>query len=140
MPFVDPPPAIIAGYPARVLAVWLGRAVARGAFDELQPVERRHVLAAVRAIELAGEAWYQRRPSAVIEDIADLGNSETLLAEIGARSSHGDHCSIDEAAAALGVSARRARQLAAAGLGHKVGAVWVVDRGALLAELERRAA
>jgi hypothetical protein len=71
--------------------------------------------------------------------VAAGGNSETpdaemppswMETEVGTR----------EAAELLGVSARRARQLAAGGLGRKVGSVWVLDRALVVAEATRRRA
>lgn len=130
-PFIDPPPAIVNGYAARALATWLRAAWGRGDFASLPADGREQVYATVKAIEYAGEAWARRR-------VAAVGNSATLVAAIGAQSS--DDMSIAEAATVLEVKPRRMRQLAAEGLGHKVGASWVCDRDAVLAEAERRSA
>lgn len=130
-PFIDPPPAIVHGYAARALATYLRKAWDRGDFVPLPADGREQVYATIKAIEFAGEAWQRRR-------VAAVGTSATLVSAIGAPSP--DDMSIDEAAQVLDVKARRMRQLAAAGLGHKVGAMWVCDRDAVLAEAERRSA
>ena len=126
-PFVDPPPALVCGYAARALAVLLREVD----LDRLPPIGREQVAATVRAIEMAGEAWLRSRQG------SDLGTSEPVVAEVGARLAH--EMSIDDAAGVLGVSARRVRTLAAEGLGRKVGYVWVLDGAAVLALAERRA-
>jgi hypothetical protein len=77
-PFIDPPPAIVHGYAARDLAIWLRRAWDRGDFGRLPPDGREQVYATIRAIEYAGEAWQRRR-------VAAVGNSATPVAAIGAQ-------------------------------------------------------
>lgn len=135
VPFIDPPPAFVFGYSAQVISKWLRSTWNRGEFEHLDPAGRDELYATLKAIEYAADAWQRRRVSAVTSGV---GNTETSNAEPSASSSR--DMSSDQVAAMLGLTSRRARQLAAAGLGHKVGAVWVCDRDAVLAEAERRAA
>ena len=86
----------------------------------------------MRSIERAGQASFDAGAS-------DLGTTEVVGAEARSGWSH-DEISIDEAAGILGVSPRRVRTLAAGGLGRKVGSRWLIDRAAVLAEVERRGA
>lgn len=130
-PFIDPPPAIVHGYSARVLAGWLRREWDRGDFDWVPADGREQLYATIRAIEFAGDAWARRRISAV-------GNSEAPRTEIGAPLIN--EMSIAEAAAVLDLTTRRVRTLAAEGLGRKVGSVWVCDAAAVLALAESRSA
>ncbi len=133
VPFVDAA-AVVHGYPARVLAVWLRTAWRNGGFDALPPPDRGVVEATIRGIELAGEYWYRRRPSA---SVADVGNLPTPPAEAVVPSEH--ELTVTQAAAMLGVTTRRARQLAPLLGGRKAGGVWLLDAAAVAAEAERRA-
>lgn len=127
--------ALVSGYPARVLGLVARAAFDRGAFDGMPEVGRLQVVSAIRALERAGELWLSVADEV---PVTDVGNSETWPAEIGAGSS--DDLSSAQAAVMLGVSERRARQLAAGGLGRKVRGQWRVDRAEVLAEVERRQA
>jgi hypothetical protein len=91
---------------------------------------RVEVLVAQDNIRRAAKA-YESLP------IAAGGSAETDEAEIDPEWTD-DEISTEAAATLLGVSNRRARQLGAAGLGRKVGPVWVFDRARVLAERRHR--
>ena len=126
-----PAAVVIDGYAARALAIMLRRDWDRGDFRSLPPEGRSEAYHAVRALERAGEAWMRSRPSVG-------GRAETAVVEIGSESSHEQFISVDTAAGLLGVSDRRVRQLAAAGLGAKVGGSWVIRRSDVELEAARR--
>lgn len=133
LPFYDPPPAIVHGYAARALAIYLRSAWERGEFSALPADGREDVRLTISAIAHAGEAWYRRRPSA-------HGSAEAFAPEMQAPSDHDVFLTVDEAAGLLGLTPRRVRSLAAAGLGVKVGGVWMLDAEQVELEAKRRAA
>jgi hypothetical protein len=132
-PYLNGGTAFVFGYPATVFSKGLRAAWDRGDFDHLD--SRDELYAHLKAMEYAAYAHEQRRVSAAPSAV---GSPDPNEPEIGAQSSH--DMSIDEAAGVLGVTPRRVRQLAPLGLGHKVGATWVCDRAAVMAEAERRRA
>ncbi|MFM9595794.1 helix-turn-helix domain-containing protein [Streptomyces scabiei] len=68
--------------------------------------------------------------------VAVDGSEETEVPEVEAPLRH--EITTGEAAALLGLTERRARQLAAGGMGQRRGGRWVLDRSAVLAYAERR--
>lgn len=119
--------ALVRGYVAVLAGVGLRDLARKGFYDRTEPGARAELLAVIAEIERAGSAW-----QAGIE--AANGNSETSPAEIAPRSA----VSAEQAASLLGVSPRRVRQLAPLIGGVKNGGRWRFERGAVLAERERR--
>ena len=125
--------ALVSGFAAHVFDVLLARhlpAVLR--FTPLSPEQRAEVEAARAAIARAADVYVG------MPVVSAFGSAETPAAEIGASWAGDEVVTTAEAAVLLGVSERRARQLAAAGLGRKVGQRWVLDRGAVLAWRDRQ--
>lgn len=124
--------AVVDGFAAHVLDRLLARylpAVLAG----LPAWARAEVEATRDEIRRAARA-YESLP------VAAVGSAELPPGEVAPQWTPGDEgMSTGAAADFLGVSSRRARQLAAAGLGRKVGGVWVLDRSSVLAERDRRA-
>lgn len=121
--------AVVTGSAAHVLAVVLRRAVSRGELDGLPDGVRRAAASAIEAVALAGRAWQDSRASAD-------GSNQARVAEAGASSARAD-MSTAEAADVMGVTERRARQLAPS-LGRKVGGVWRLDPALVNAYMESR--
>jgi hypothetical protein len=115
------------GFAASLVARAVRSAVARGEFDGLHPKDRDRLVRLVEDLEACEAAWIEHRN----------GSSETPQTEIVGSSGS---MTTEAAATVLGVTARRARQLAAAGLGVKHGGRWSLDRVAVLREVERREA
>lgn len=122
MPYVSG--VLVDGYPAALLGVALRDLARRGYFDRVPADARAELLATIADLEKAGRAWSQRA----------AGSSETARPEVVSPSV----LSVDQAAALLGVSARRARQLAPSLGGRKTAGRWVFDRDAVAAERQRR--
>lgn len=137
VPFLDPPPAIVHGPAAVGMAFVLRRAMHAGFFDGLPEHLVSQTIAAVRAVDFAAKAWERRQPDRTAEPIAASGNSETRIEWDRAHSE--DAMSVSEAAMILELGERQVRNLAASGLGRRVGKGWVLDRAAVEAERERRA-
>ncbi|MFJ7159746.1 hypothetical protein ACIQUQ_33000 [Streptomyces sp. NPDC101118] len=97
--------------------------------DELPAWMRPEVDGARRAIRLAAQE-YEGLPVAVD------GSAATQAAALGPLSPH----EIDtyQASVLLGLGERRVRQLAAGGMGRRVGGRWLLDRSAVLAYAEHR--
>lgn len=115
---------VVSGYPALLAGVALRDLARRGYFDRVPPSVRAELLQVIGDLEKAGRAW-QRQAA---------GTTETTASEIPASSA----VSAGEAAALLGVTARRARQLAPVLGGSKRRGAWTLDRSAVLAERQRR--
>lgn len=127
---ISQPAALVPGGPARALAIVLRRAARDGVFDSMPPDQRSEVLAALDELEAAGDLWLR----------TSAANARTQARSAApARPSAGQTITIREAAAMLDVTQARVRQIAPA-LGQKRGGRWLLDRAAVLAELERRAA
>jgi hypothetical protein len=94
---------------------------------------RDDVEATARAIRRAA-VEYEALP------ISPERSGETPVFEIGARSErdHGDGLDVGQAALLLGVSPRRVQQLAAGGMGRKVGRAWLLDSTAVREHGRRR--
>lgn len=137
VPFLDGGAAVVHGRAATGVAWLLQRAVERGETASLPDAVRAETLAAIQAVDLASRAWARRQTTAV--STADCGSSAARPAPDPAHSND-DLLTTAEAAEMLGVKERRARDLAASGLGRRVGGSWVLDRAAVEAEAERRGA
>ena len=138
VPFLDPPAAIVHGRAAVGVAWLLQRAVARGDLASLPQAVREETVAAAHAIDLASRAWARRQPPAAVS-AAVSGSSAAPLRPDASHSLH-DVLTVAQAAELLGVRPRRARDLAASGLGRRVGGRWVFERAAVEAEAVRRGA
>lgn len=125
--------AVIDGYPAYVLADALRQLSRNRYFDRHSPAQRGEILAAIRALGLAGQAWMAERES-VIEQ---RGTAET---DDQADSSCFDQISTKEAGVMLGLTDRMVRNLAARGELPGVLAKdgWRLDRAAVLDLAQRR--
>lgn len=138
VPFVQHA-AVVHGRAAVGVAWLLERSVSRGDLEALPAAMRAEVVAAIEAVRLAGAAWSRRNVGAVSG--ADSGTSATRAGADGASSAHeprGEVLGVTESAEILGVGVRRARDLAAGGLGEKVGGRWVLHRAAVEEERARR--
>jgi hypothetical protein len=111
--------ALVAGASAHVIDRLLARYLPNLLLPSWLLAEVESTKAAIRRAALE----YEARP------IADNGIAETSIAAIEAPSPH-ELCTAD-AAATLGLSERRARQLGPV-LGRRVGRSWVFDRAAVL--------
>lgn len=139
LPLVRADTALVSGWSAWMIARTLDRHLA-GELDQVPDHRVVPVLATLDAIRVAALAWEDTeatRSSSTTPPIAAVGNSATTDAATSAKSEH-DDLSVDEAAAMMGLGVRRVRMLAPALGGRKVAGVWVLDRGAVLAELEAR--
>lgn len=123
--------ALVHGASAHILdRVLTSPNVAEALRRQLMPSQTRlEWEAARRAIRRAALA-YEALP------FAEDGSAAARLAEVGPPSLH--EITTDEASALLGVGERRVRQLAAQGMGRRAGGRWLLDRSAVLAEVERR--
>lgn len=95
----------------------------------LPPDMRAELEATRRAIRRAALAYAARPPAA-------SGSTEAEALAVEAPSSH--EITTAEASTLLALSDRRVRQLAAEGMGRRVGGRWLVDRSAVLAYAGRR--
>lgn len=124
--------ALIEGFAAHVLDRVLARHLpAVLAVMPFSPEQRAEVDAARAAIQQAADR-YEQRPLSAADDETALD-----VAAVSADSAH-EWISTSEAAVMLGVQERRARQLAAAGMGRKVGRAWLLDRSAVLVYRDER--
>lgn len=107
--------ALVDGTAAGIITAVLSRHLP--AYLPLMPVAvRRDVDQAVEALRRAAAAHR-----------AAGGNTATPPPPAGQDSAQQHGLTTEQAAQILGVKPRRARQLAAAGLGRKVGTVWLLD-------------
>ena len=136
VPFLDGGAAVVHGRAAIGVAWLLQRAVERGETASLPDAVRAETLAAIQAVDLASRAWVRRQPSAV--STSEFGTSAARPAADPASSTH--EITTAEAAEMLGVGERRARDLAASGLGRRAGGRWMLNRARVVAEVERRGA
>lgn len=114
--------AVVAGWPAHVLSRILARHISALVADPRLSAAQRADLESVRAdILKAARRWETSISSADISE-------ETHEPEILTRS---ELISTDQASLLLGVTPRRARQIAASGLGVKVRGAWLLDRAAV---------
>lgn len=121
--------ALVQGVSAHVLDRVLSSPNVARVLDSLPPWMRPEVEETRRAIHrAAGE--YEVLPVAVD------GSTEAPPAEIGPLSAH--EISTYQAGILLGLGERRVRQLAAGGMGRRVGGRWLLDRSAVLAYAEQR--
>lgn len=113
--------AVASGFAAEVVACLLARRLPKlmPAFTVEQRVE---VAAFHRAVARAADR-YRARP------VSPGRNGETPVTEVVLSSRRDDEISTSEAAALLGVGVRRVQQYAKAGMGRRVGRLWLLDRG-----------
>lgn len=130
VPFLDPPGAFVHGRAAVGMAWLLRRAANRGDLAGLPEGVYEETLAAIQAVDLASMAWNRRTAAA-------NGRTAAPAAPNRSPSIHAT-LTVDEAARMLKLSTRRARDLAAGGLGRKAGGSWLLDPAAVQAEAERR--
>lgn len=116
--------ALVEGVAAHVLAELLATPAARRYLRARPPSLQGAIEEAVTAIRQAACAY-----EAVLAPTSGSGSAETPLAEIVRR--FGEEITTGQAAVLLGVSERRARQLAAGGMGRKAGRTWLLDRAAV---------
>lgn len=111
--------ALVSGFAAevldRMLAAYLPKVLPALSGEQRAEVEATHA-----AVGWAAGRW-QARP------VSASGSAETRVTEIVAVSGH-DEISTAEAARMLRLSERRVRQLAAGGMGRRVGRTWLLDR------------
>lgn len=132
VPYVETGAAIVHGRAATGVAWLLRRAIERGDLNAIPEAVRAETLAAIQAVDLASRAWARRTSVSTSE----FGSSAARQASTPSSSSH--EITTAEAAELLGVGERRARDLAASGLGRRAGGRWLLDRAAVEAEVERR--
>jgi hypothetical protein len=122
--------ALIEGFAAHVF----DRVLARHLPAYLGPfsAEQRAAVDAARAAVKRAADRYEQRPLSAVN-----GSAATQGAETSADSAH-EWISTSEAAVMLGVHERRARQLAAGGMGRKIGRAWLLDRSMVLAYRDER--
>ncbi|MFG1826733.1 helix-turn-helix domain-containing protein [Microbispora bryophytorum] len=125
--------ALVSGFAAhvvdRLLATYLP-----GYLRAMRPEQRAAVEETRVAIARAADAYLTSDISAGVSD-------ETPGGEISASSAAEEWITTAEAAVLLGMTPRRAQQLAAGGLGIKRGRSWLLARSAVLAyRKERRSA
>ncbi|MER5384482.1 hypothetical protein ABT040_30185 [Streptomyces sp. NPDC002688] len=123
--------ALVQGVSAHILAQVLATSNVDRRVRYLPPLVRLEWEATRQAIRQAA-LDYEAPPIAVD------GSTETEVPEDEALLGH--EITTGEAAALLGLTERRARQLAAGGMGQLRGGRWVLDRSAVLAYAERRRA
>lgn len=137
--------AVITGPGAVGVGYLLAYAQRRGGLAGLPEEVYAATMAAAQAIDLASRAYTRR-----VADVGSRnGSSATPSGAPAARSGHdegaevmtgaGDYLPVSAAADLLGVSARRARDLASGGLGTKVGGRWLLTRELVEREAARRA-
>ncbi|WP_405924743.1 helix-turn-helix domain-containing protein [Streptomyces sp. NBC_00035] len=124
--------ALVDGVTAHVLDKVLASPHVSEVLRSLPPWMRDEVEAGRRAIRRAAREYEQLGVAAA------EGRAETEIPEVAAPLGH--EITTGEAAALLGLSERRVRQLAGDGMGQLRGGRWVLDRSAVLAYAERRRA
>ena len=122
--------AFVHGRAAVGLEFLLARAANRGELRALPDAVREDTAAAIEAIGLAAHAWTRRAASL-------SGRTEVVPASNAASSDH-DVLSTAQVAGMLKVTDRQARNLAAQGLGERVGGRYIFERSAVQAEAVRR--
>lgn len=123
--------ALVDGVSAHVLDRVLRSPNVEQVLRSLPPWMRSELEATRRAIQRAARDYEARL-------VAVDGTAETEVPDVGAPLGH--EITTREAAALLGLTERRVRQLAAGGMGRRRGGRWVLDRSAVLAYAERRRA
>jgi hypothetical protein len=123
--------ALVQGVSAHVLARVLASPNVAEVLRSLPPWMRPELDETCRAIRRAAHEYEQLAP-------AVDGSEETEIPEVAAPLGH--EITTREAAVLLGLTERRARQLAAGGMGQRRGGRWVLDRSAVLAYAVRRRA
>jgi hypothetical protein len=123
VPYVEG--ALVAGFAAHAVDRVLARHMAALLADpRLSAVQRAELEQVKTAIRRAARQWEELPIS-----------EETGGPEITPFS---EWITTEEASALLGMTARRARQLASAGMGVKAGGTWLLDREAVLAYRQKR--
>lgn len=128
--FVPGGTVLVAGYLAALTAHGMRAAKRSGEFDGVHPNAKMELDALIAGYARAGEQWQTEREQAIRHEqpaAAEPASPPQLMTS-------------KAAAALLGITDRQARNLAASGLGVKIGRRWWLDRAAVLAEKERRAA
>lgn len=123
--------ALVHGVSAHVLARVLASPNVEQVLRSLPPWMQPELEATRRAIRQAAHEYEQLPP-------AGEGSVETEVPDVEAPLGH--EITTGEAAALLGLTERRVRQLAAGGMGQRKGGRWVLDRSAVLAYAARRRA
>lgn len=113
--------AYVEGVSAHVLAELLATPAARRYLRARPPALQGAIEEAVTAIRQAARTY-----EAMLAPASVSGSAETPLAEIVQPFER--EIGTREAAALLGVTERRVRQLAAGGMGRRVGGRWLLDR------------
>jgi hypothetical protein len=128
IPFVEA--AMVSGAPAHVLDRVLRSPDVQRVINNLPPWLPVEVTATVQAIRTAASR-YEAQP---------MRSDETPIGEIEARSDRVGYgwLNVEQAASQLDVTPRRVQQLAAGGMGHRVGRVWRLDPTAVHAYARRR--
>ncbi|MEW2421265.1 hypothetical protein AB0911_12045 [Streptomyces nigra] len=121
--------ALVQGVSAHVLDRVLASPNVAEVLRQLPPWMRPELEETCRAIGRAARE-YEQLPHAA------AGSPETEVPEVAAPLGH--EITTREAGALLGVTERRARQLAAGGMGQLRGGRWVLDRSVVLAYAEQR--
>ena len=143
VPYVPLPAAVVAGYPAHVIATVLRKHLPTEIRQYAEP-RRAEALAALEALELAASAWRTAQRAVVT---AERGNAPGAVergdgnAATGQRAAAApsDQITTEELARMLGVQERQARNIGAAhALGVQVGRTWAWSHAAVLAHLEER--
>jgi hypothetical protein len=126
--------ALVRGVSAHILSRLLRSPNARRVTDNLPADLRAEFAATAKAIHRAA-LEYEALP------VSPERSDEALISETVAASDRvGGWLTTGQVASRLGVSIRRAEQLASAGMGHKVGHIWRLDPTAVHAyERERQA-
>ncbi|MDX5565647.1 hypothetical protein PYK79_23185 [Streptomyces sp. ID05-04B] len=123
--------AIVEGAAAHVLADLLGTEAARRYLRQKPPALQGDIERAVTAIRRAALAY-----EATLTPISAAGSSETAFAEIVQPFER--EITTGQAAALLGLTERRVRQLAAGGMGRRAGGRWLIDRTAVEEHRQQR--
>ncbi|MFE7980597.1 helix-turn-helix domain-containing protein [Streptomyces cellulosae] len=124
--------AVVEGAAAHILAELLATPGVRRYLRSRPATLQRDIEQAVAAIRRAAVAY----ETALVSATSGTGNAETPGPEIVQPFDR--EITTGEAAALLGLSERRARQLAAGGMGRRAGGRWLLDRTAV-EEYRRRA-
>jgi hypothetical protein len=121
--------AVVAGFAAHCIDRILARHLpALLADPRLTPAQRAELESVKADTRKAARRW---EASTISADVSE----ETARPEMTARSEWID---TETAGILLGVTARRARQLAASGLGVKVSGTWLLDRSAVMEHRQGR--
>lgn len=123
--------ALVYGFGAHVVDRLLARYLPSLLASTRLSAEQRQEVEETRAAIARAADTYLAWP------ISAGGSAETPVAAVEGRSSR-EEITTAEAAALLGVTERRARQLAEGGMGRKIGRVWVLDLAAVVAYRDGR--